>query len=249
MNIFNTKKAGVGMLAGIIFILACAALMTAFLIRTQIQAKEKLDIEACAINVAWNDKTKQMINLNNCYTYDLEEIKEETKKAAINNIIDRVRDCWHEFGAGQKDPWGGNWLEGQDARCFVCFKFHLADPVFSITHDEFLAELNKRPKEQRDFLLSASITASDDNPYFFIHEMDFKEGSIFSLGIADLTAFTYFDQLSAYKNYGVIFWYVASKRGRQIFMSDKGGGYAIITPLDGARQRLDCSQYYYIPAK
>ena len=249
MKIIKTRKAGVGMLAGIIFILACAALITASVIRTQLQAKGKLDIEACAINVNWNDKTKQMINLNNCYTYDLEEIKTNTKKAAINQIIDRVRDCWYEFGAGQKDPWGGI-VVFQEPRCFSCFIFSIPKSIGEITHDEFLAEVNKRPEEEKKFLITASIVGSKtDKPYFFIEEMQAREGGILSLGVAELDMFTYFNVLVPEKDYGIVFWYVADKRARQILLGKRGWGFSFIHPTENARQRLSCSQYYYIPAK
>jgi len=242
MKIIKTKKAGVGMLAGIIFILACAALMTAFLIRTQMQARGKLDIEACAISVAWIDKTKQMMNLNNCYTYDLGEIKTETKKATINNILDRVKDCWHEFGAGQKDPWA-NWVY-QDSRCFVAFQFTIP---YEITRDEFIAEVNKR--EDKDFLLSASIATVDDKNYFLIDSIDFDKGSFFSLGIAKFNSFRNLNELEPKKDYGIIFWFVPATRDVQLISGIKGKGYAIISPMKNARKNLDCSQLYYIPAK
>jgi hypothetical protein len=83
----------------------------------------------------------------------------------------------------------------------------------------------------------------------FFEKGKFIQWKFWRPGIADLSLFTPFTQLSQGEDYAIVFWFVPPKRANQWLGRDQGWGYSIITPMDGARSRLGCGKYWYIPAK
>ena len=73
---------------------------------------------ACKGTVTMADQTYGVFPIF-CFTKDT--VSDETDEVKVMEVIaESMRSCWSQWGEGEKNPKGKNWLRNEDFKCFKC---------------------------------------------------------------------------------------------------------------------------------
>lgn len=227
----KNKKSQISVLATIIIVVAAGLILGTF-VYTKIAepAKSRFDIQACATNVIWSDKTDEFVPLNSCFTDTHNELDVETQNQAFKEIGDMIHNCWFQFG--NKNPW--RVLASRQPICFICSTFEMTNQIGTLSTDNFLGWLSKQDSSYKEFIYS-SLIEKEDAKIILVKRVE-KEG-----GKALPTQEKLFQPET---NYATVLWHIPDP----YLWFGKTQNYVVLTKMSSnIKQNLDCSIVYYIP--
>jgi hypothetical protein len=161
----QSKKAGVGLLVGITFVLACIAVMGSGLYIWTTGARGKVDIESCRLSIISASKSSVLragapVTSMHCPQTELVIKKGDIVENGLINqnkahkiIADSMAQCWYMVGEGTLDPFS-QWDTKGQSYCLVCKKIVFDDALRKYIRDSETNEYLAKKRGTNGFITS-----------------------------------------------------------------------------------------------
>ncbi len=198
--LFNKRGQEVGRSAvlGLILALAILVVLVGVLYVVFVEREDVFTRKICQISVYFSDQTvgifhKLGIGGVFCKTY-YKEFKDVKKDKFIEDIAEKMRQCWWMWGEGKYDPAGDNLVKWSDYQCFNCYIIEPLGDVPEITSEELENYLQREYIPDSDTTYWNYFKGFNDNGIIFnvpsLYDFEkplFEKGRLYSVTFVEDT--------------------------------------------------------------